>query len=532
MAEQVELCVEQWVGPLHDLLQLGVFSKKEIDQIVETRRNQEYKMKHLTRTGKTDLYRKATLQAIQYEIALDLLRKERLDSRKIDKKITESSLAGVRRINALFRRLCHKCPTDAKVWLQYLDFLLRSGQTKQLKEVSFQALRHHSRNPQLWLLAIRREAEEGNFEATRSLFVRSLRFLPKDVQLLKEYFKWELKHGKRKADLLQSRAKARDPQHPPGTETGASTLLSEDAAKVLRPAAVVLTGCLRRNAAVAADVLPYIEACGAPVCNLFATSVFARHFAQREPGRSACSSSEGGTTSTHPEVVDREQAKLMQSFVEKYAPLSKNGADVVRKETIDGRPCPSESVKEMEAAFPVPALADEVAFADLGQEEEEESGSEEEESSSEIGGAESVRGLAEEDGATMKKNEKSSQADPEGRARNELKNNEHSAESSVDDATSDYTKRQLLETLQRGRAAGSEHSKEDVSDAEEEEEEESDSGAISDNDLESSANNRVEKAGVSPVDREDLSDEDSEAASSDDEDEHLEPNLKRPKFLD
>lgn len=138
MAEAVELCVEQWVGSLFSLLEGGVFSKPEVDAIVETRRGHEYRMKEVGRKGKTGEYRTAVLKAIEYEIALDLLRKDRLKdtSSSSSSSVTEAGLASVRRINALFRRLVGKCRNDPKAWLQYIDFLLRSGQTKQLKEVA------------------------------------------------------------------------------------------------------------------------------------------------------------------------------------------------------------------------------------------------------------------------------------------------------------------------------------------------------------------------------------------------------------
>eukprot|EP00391_Amoebophrya_sp_Ameob2_P012637 CAMPEP_0178989742 /NCGR_PEP_ID=MMETSP0795-20121207/4548_1 /TAXON_ID=88552 /ORGANISM="Amoebophrya sp., Strain Ameob2" /LENGTH=470 /DNA_ID=CAMNT_0020681187 /DNA_START=67 /DNA_END=1475 /DNA_ORIENTATION=+ len=264
MAEAVELCVEQWVGSLFSLLEGGVFSKPEVDAIVETRRGHEYRMKEVGRKGKRTEYRTAVLKAIEYEIALDLLRKDRLKdtSSSSSSSVTEAGLASVRRINALFRRLVGKCRNDPKAWLQYIDFLLRSGQTKQLKEVLFQALRQHSRHAQLWLIAIKREHEEGNRHSTRALFMKALRFLPADVDILREYFKWELRFAKTKlAARLESSCQSQKKHQ--------EVLLAPSVA-ILRAGIARTKGLdVGGGATLAKAVLPFLEAAGWEIASGF-----------------------------------------------------------------------------------------------------------------------------------------------------------------------------------------------------------------------------------------------------------------------
>ncbi|CAD7956901.1 unnamed protein product [Amoebophrya sp. A25] len=358
MAEAIELAAEGWVGALHELLEWGVFSEKEVAKIVNTRKDHEYKMASLIRQGKKkrtpafglgttitttsttgssassstasagaagnadtsaaveggaavkssqasmlDAYGRACLTAIQYEIALDLLRQERMTELQLPvQKTTESSLSGMRRITVLFRRLCNRTPADIKAWLQFADFLLRSGQTKQLKEVVFQALRHHSRNTQLWLLAARREAEEGNRHATRNLFLRSLRFLPADLGVLREYFKWELKGAR----SLIERSLVTELR--PGGSASNCAYTTEDfanAARLLLPTSAVLRGGIRRNRALAAAAIPFLEACGELICIPAAKNVFAEITTEDQASFDRSQNDTGSTKSAAQNFVDR-----------------------------------------------------------------------------------------------------------------------------------------------------------------------------------------------------------------------------------
>lgn len=182
MAEAIELLAEKWVNPLTELVEFQVCDLTKAKEIVKKRRDFEYKLASGAIKDRRGLF----FEAIAYEINLEVWRKKRFSDLKI-KKVCESSLAGIRRINALFRRVasCYG-KEDVKVWFQYLEYLLRSGQTKQMKQVAFDALKNHDKNVELWLLVIKREREEGNVLVCRKLFVRALRFLSTEEDLWSE----------------------------------------------------------------------------------------------------------------------------------------------------------------------------------------------------------------------------------------------------------------------------------------------------------------------------------------------------------
>jgi len=131
------------------------------------------------------------LKAIEYETSLECLRKQRSDSLGY-RKTTVSDLDGLRRISMLYDRATKLYHDEIEIWYAYIDFCMRSGQTKKLHAIVLRALRFHSAKPQLWLLAAERELKTGNFEAARALCVRGLRFLPDNVKMWQEYFRIEL----------------------------------------------------------------------------------------------------------------------------------------------------------------------------------------------------------------------------------------------------------------------------------------------------------------------------------------------------
>lgn len=188
MAESVEELIERMVPALHDLTNKKIFTASEVKKLLKKRKDFEYKLRS-TSNG-AEVNKSEFLKAIEYEIALECLRKKRSDDLGY-KKLTVSDLDGQRRINMLFDRSVKLFPNDKKMWFQYIDFCLRSGATKNLQRVIYKALRFHSKEARFWLIAAERECSSGNFKAARALCVRGLRFCPDSLHLWKEYFRLE-----------------------------------------------------------------------------------------------------------------------------------------------------------------------------------------------------------------------------------------------------------------------------------------------------------------------------------------------------
>uniref|UniRef100_A0A7C8Z6V8 U3 small nucleolar RNA-associated protein 6 N-terminal domain-containing protein n=1 Tax=Opuntia streptacantha TaxID=393608 RepID=A0A7C8Z6V8_OPUST len=124
MADVVQYRLERMVPELDDLERRGLFNRREIAEIVKTRRKFEYRLKRPSPL-KDDF-----LEYIEYEKQLDRLRLLRRKSvsrelkEKGNKKMKKSvsDFAGVRRIIELYRMATSRFKGDLQLWFQYLEF--------------------------------------------------------------------------------------------------------------------------------------------------------------------------------------------------------------------------------------------------------------------------------------------------------------------------------------------------------------------------------------------------------------------------
>ena len=121
--------------------------------------------------------------------SLRRLRKEKLGI----KRQLASDYAGVQHIHHIFQRALRRYGQDVALWLQYLDFGMRTNSGKQLGSSFARALSRHPRVPSLWLQAASWEFDRNrNVQAARTLMQRGLRVNQHSKQLWLEYFRLEL----------------------------------------------------------------------------------------------------------------------------------------------------------------------------------------------------------------------------------------------------------------------------------------------------------------------------------------------------
>lgn len=141
MADVVQYKLERMVNELEDLERRGLFSRREIAEIVKQRRKFEYRLK------RPSPLKEDYLAYIDYEKSLDALRILRKKSlvRELNKKSEDgkrvvkmkqsvSDFAGLSRIVDIYRLATNRFKGDTELWFQYLEFCRqkRNGHMKKV----------------------------------------------------------------------------------------------------------------------------------------------------------------------------------------------------------------------------------------------------------------------------------------------------------------------------------------------------------------------------------------------------------------
>lgn len=132
MADVVQFKLERMLNELDDLERRGVFTRREIAEIVKQRRKFEYRLKRPSPV-KQDF-----LAYIDYEKQLDTLRRLRKKAllkksggTKLKKSV--SDYAGVSRILEIYRLATNRFKGDIELWFQYLEFCRARGHGRMKK---------------------------------------------------------------------------------------------------------------------------------------------------------------------------------------------------------------------------------------------------------------------------------------------------------------------------------------------------------------------------------------------------------------
>ncbi|CAN0918665.1 U3 small nucleolar RNA-associated protein 6 homolog [Linum grandiflorum] len=194
MADTVQYRLERMVEELDDLERRGLFTRREIAEIVKQRRKFEYRLK------RPSPLKQDYLTYIDYETQLDRLRRLRkrsvacdLDKKNNKKnKLSVSDFTGVSRIMEIYRLAVMRYKGDVDLWIRYLDFC-RERKNGRMKKVLAQLIRFHPKVPGVWIYAAAWEFDNNlNVEAARALMQSGLRVCPTSEDLWVEYLRMEL----------------------------------------------------------------------------------------------------------------------------------------------------------------------------------------------------------------------------------------------------------------------------------------------------------------------------------------------------
>lgn len=139
MADVVQYRLERMTNELDDLEQRGIFTRREISEIVKQRTKFEYRLK------RPSPLKQDYLAYIDYETQLDSLRRLRKKSvmrdlqkqgLKTTKKMKKSvsDFAGITRIVDIYRLAVMRFKGDIELWFRYLEFCRqrRNGRMKKV----------------------------------------------------------------------------------------------------------------------------------------------------------------------------------------------------------------------------------------------------------------------------------------------------------------------------------------------------------------------------------------------------------------
>ncbi|KAL2495409.1 RNA-proCES [Forsythia ovata] len=191
MADVVQFKLERMLNELDDLERRGLFSRREIAEIVKQRRKFEYRLKRPSPL-KPDF-----LAYIDYEKQLDalrLLRKKSLSKNSGNKnsKKSVSDYAGVSRILEIYRLATTRFKSDIELWFQYLEFCRLRGHGRMKKALA-QLVRFHPKVSGVWIYAAAWEFDHNlNVTSARALMQSGLRACPTSEDLWVEYLRMEL----------------------------------------------------------------------------------------------------------------------------------------------------------------------------------------------------------------------------------------------------------------------------------------------------------------------------------------------------
>lgn len=133
MADVVQYRLERMVDELDDLERRGLFTRREIAEVVKQRRKFEYRLK------RPSPLKEDFLAYIEYETQLDALRRLRKNTlaREARKKMKKSvsDYAGVARIIEIYRMAVMRYKGDIDLWFRYLEFcrVRKNGRMKKVR---------------------------------------------------------------------------------------------------------------------------------------------------------------------------------------------------------------------------------------------------------------------------------------------------------------------------------------------------------------------------------------------------------------
>ncbi|KAM3437712.1 hypothetical protein NHJ13734_004536 [Beauveria thailandica] len=184
VAEKARFFLERSVPQLREWEDKEIFSKDEIRTIVQKRNQHEHKV---LSPGNTAYDWSAYAQ---WEQSLETLRAKRCKRLKI--RHLTSAYAGQGRVLGIYERGVRRHPGSGALWRAYLAYTAGVQASKRWRRTMTNALRMLPADADLWVVAGRRSARDGDMAAARGFFMRGCRFCTVDDRLWLEYARCEM----------------------------------------------------------------------------------------------------------------------------------------------------------------------------------------------------------------------------------------------------------------------------------------------------------------------------------------------------
>ncbi|KAI9147731.1 U3 small nucleolar RNA-associated protein 6 [Paramyrothecium foliicola] len=184
VAEKARFYLERSVSQLREWEEKGIFSKDEIRTIVQKRNDFEHRV--LSPGNKPHEWSSYA----QWELSLETLRTKRCQRLRI--RHLNSAHASQGRVLGIYERAVGRHPGTPELWREYLAYTAKVKAAKRWRKTMTNALRMMPTDPELWVMAGRRSARNGDMAAARGFFMRGCRFCTKDCTLWVEYARCEL----------------------------------------------------------------------------------------------------------------------------------------------------------------------------------------------------------------------------------------------------------------------------------------------------------------------------------------------------
>ncbi|KAI0475687.1 U3 small nucleolar RNA-associated protein 6-domain-containing protein [Xylariaceae sp. FL0804] len=181
--EKARFYLERAVPQLREFEAKGIFTADEIRSLVRKRGDFEHLV--LSPGSKPADW----LNYVAWEKSLEALRARRC--RRLEVR-TSSKHAGQGRVFGILERAVGRHPGSIELWREYLAYARDTKATKRFRKVMTRALRMHPAKPELWVLAGRRAARNGDMQAARGFFMRGARFCNRDATVWLEYARTEM----------------------------------------------------------------------------------------------------------------------------------------------------------------------------------------------------------------------------------------------------------------------------------------------------------------------------------------------------
>ncbi|PNY28875.1 U3 small nucleolar RNA-associated protein 6 [Tolypocladium capitatum] len=184
VAEKARFYLERSVPQLREWEEKEIFSREEIRTVVQKRNDYEHRvLSPGNEPSEWSSYAK-------WERSLEALRSKRCQRLKV--RHLNSAHAGQGRVLAIYERSVNRHPASGKLWREYLAYTASVKAAKRWRKTMTNALRMTPTDPELWVMAGRRSARNGDMAAARGFFMRGCRFCTKDFTLWVEYAKCEM----------------------------------------------------------------------------------------------------------------------------------------------------------------------------------------------------------------------------------------------------------------------------------------------------------------------------------------------------